>query len=107
MRTWLLLIWVSFFVFACQTPATKSVESTDTKPDLETNSSNSVSENKIDTGITIYLTFDDGPYTTTPAIDSTLTALDIKASFFIVGSQMQLSKKYDSTFLAEKKQSLI
>ena len=54
-------------------------------------------ENRIDTGITIYLTFDDGPYTTTPAIDSVLTALDIKASFFI------LSFNISNRFLLIKK----
>lgn len=107
MRIWFLLIWVSFFVFACQTPVTKSEDSIDAKKELEKNrSSNTVSENTIDTSVTIYLTFDDGPYTTTPAIDSVLTALGIKASFFIVGSQMQWSNKYDSIYVAEKNNPL-
>lgn len=107
MRIWFLLIWVSFFVFACQTPETKSVKDSDSKTEEDTNSANdAIIENKIDTGVTIYLTFDDGPYTTTPAIDSLLSDLGIKASFFIVGSQMQWSKKYDSTFLAEKNNPL-
>lgn len=107
MRIWFLLIWVSFFVFACQTPETKSIKDSDSKTEEDTNSTkDAIIENRIDTGVTIYLTFDDGPYTTTPAIDSLLSALGIKASFFIVGSQMQWSKKYDSTFLAEKNNPL-
>ena len=107
MRIWFLLIWVSFFVFACQTPETKSIKDSDSKTEEDTNSTkDAIIENRIDTGVTIYLTFDDGPYTTTPAIDSLLSALGIKASFFIVGSQMQWSKEYDSTFLAEKNNPL-
>ena len=107
MKIWILLIWVSFFVFACQTPERKSIKNNDTKIEEDTNSANhAIIENRIDTGVTIYLTFDDGPYTTTPAIDSLLTSLGIKASFFIVGSQMQWSNKYDSIFLAEKNNPL-
>lgn len=107
MRIWFLLIWGSFFVFACQTPETKSIKDIDSKTEEDTNSTkDAIIENRIDTGITIYLTFDDGPYSTTPAIDSLLSALSIKASFFIVGSQMQWSRKYDSTFLAEKNNPL-
>lgn len=107
MRIWFLLIWVSFSVFACQTPETKSIKDSDSKTEEDTNSTkDAIIENRIDTGVTIYLTFDDGPYTTTPAIDSLLSALGIKANFFIVGSQMQWSKKYDSTFLAEKNNPL-
>ena len=106
MRIWVLLILVSFFVTACETPVTKDIKGNDTKTEKETNRKEAIIENRIDTGITIYLTFDDGPYTTTPAIDSVLTALDIKASFFIVGSQMQWSTKYDSIYLAEKNNPL-
>jgi peptidoglycan/xylan/chitin deacetylase (PgdA/CDA1 family) len=106
MRIWVLLILVSFFVTACETPVSKDIKGNDTKTEKETNRKEAIIENRIDTGITIYLTFDDGPYTTTPAIDSVLTALDIKASFFIVGSQMQWSTKYDSIYLAEKNNPL-
>jgi peptidoglycan/xylan/chitin deacetylase (PgdA/CDA1 family) len=97
---------VSFFFFACQPLETKSVPPSSTKTEEQKNSKNTIVENGIDTGITIYLTFDDGPYTTTPAIDSLLTDLQIKANFFIVGSQMQWSKKYNSTFLEERNNPL-
>jgi hypothetical protein len=106
MRIWFLLIWLSLLVFACQTPETKSVAPSTTKTAERKNNKNAIVENTLDTGITIYLTFDDGPYTTTPVIDSLLTDLQIKASFFIVGSQMQWSKKYDSIFLREKNNPL-
>ncbi len=106
MRIWVLLILVSFFVTACETPASKEIKGTDIKTEKEINSENAIIENPIDTGLTIYLTFDDGPYTTTPAIDSLLSVLSIKASFFIVGSQMQWSTKYDSIYVAEKNNPL-
>jgi len=99
MRICLFLILLSFFVFSCQTSEPKINEPViiPTK---------SVVEKKKDTGIIIYLTFDDGPYLTTPSVDSLLSSLRIKASFFIVGSQMGGTKKYDSTFLAVKNNPL-
>ena len=51
-----------------------------------------------DTGLIIYLTFDDGPYKTTPNIVKVLEKENIKASFFIVGSQRDRSTAFDSTY---------
>lgn len=57
-----------------------------------------------DTASTIkfYLTFDDGPYQTTPELISRLKELNVKSSFFIVGSQVKYSLEYDSIFNAVK-----
>ncbi|MFM7645397.1 MAG: polysaccharide deacetylase family protein [Sphingomonadales bacterium] len=46
----------------------------------------------------IYLTFDDGPYKTTPGLTALLKKKKIRANFFIVGSQIDYSKEYDSIF---------
>ena len=99
MRACFFIILLSYFFLSCQTNQTKTYEQViiPTKQ---------VAEKKKDTGIIIYLTFDDGPYLTTPSIDSLLSSLRIKASFFIVGSQMGGTKKYDSTFLAIKNNHL-
>jgi len=40
-------------------------------------------------GITVYLTFDDGPHPTTVALAQHLRTLGIRSSFFIVGSQCE------------------
>lgn len=48
----------------------------------------------------IYLTFDDGPYTTTPQLTTLLKNKKIRASFFIIGSQITSSKAHDSIFRA-------
>lgn len=53
---------------------------------------------KNDTGLIIYLTFDDGPYKTTPKIVSVLEKENIKTSFFIVGSQRDKSPYFDSIY---------
>lgn len=50
----------------------------------------------------IYLTFDDGPYLTTPELMDRLKSLNIKSSFFIVGSQVAYSSYYDSIFRITK-----
>jgi peptidoglycan/xylan/chitin deacetylase (PgdA/CDA1 family) len=99
MRTYFFAILLSYFFISCQTNEPKINEQViiPTKK---------VAEKKKDTGVIIYLTFDDGPYLTTPSIDSVLSHLRIKASFFIVGSQMGGTKKYDSTFLAVKNNPL-
>ena len=99
MRACFFIILLSYFFLSCQTNQTKKNEQViiPTKQ---------VAEKKKDTGIIIYLTFDDGPYLTTPSIDSLLSSLRVKASFFIVGSQMGGTKKYDSTFLAIKNNHL-
>ena len=46
-------------------------------------------------GLVIYLTFDDGPYHTTPAIATVLKQNNVKGSFFIVGSQRDRIPLYD------------
>lgn len=46
----------------------------------------------------LYLTFDDGPYTTTPRLVELLKQQGVRASFFIVGSQVAYSHFYDSIF---------
>ena len=51
-----------------------------------------------DTGLIIYLTFDDGPYKTTPKIVRVLEKENIKSSFFIVGSQRDKSPYFDSIY---------
>jgi peptidoglycan/xylan/chitin deacetylase (PgdA/CDA1 family) len=48
----------------------------------------------------IYLTFDDGPYMTTPQLTALLKDKRIRASFFIIGSQIDHSTMYDSIFKA-------
>lgn len=53
--------------------------------------------------IRFYLTFDDGPYTTTPRLLSQLESLQVRSNFFIVGSQVEYSTAYDSTFNNVKK----
>ena len=58
--------------------------------------------NQIDTGTNIYLTFDDGPYSTTASLANTLIDSSTKASFFIIGSQIAHSIYYDSVFLSVK-----
>lgn len=56
--------------------------------------------------IRFYLTFDDGPYKTTPKLVSTLKKLNVKSSFFIVGSQVRYSPEYDSIFNMVKNTSI-
>jgi hypothetical protein len=51
-----------------------------------------------DSLVFIYLTFDDGPYTTTPRLVSLLKQKQVKASFFMIGSQKEFSNEYDSIF---------
>ncbi|MFM7710809.1 MAG: polysaccharide deacetylase family protein [Ferruginibacter sp.] len=41
----------------------------------------------------VYLTFDDGPYPTTPALANLLAEKKIKSSFFIIGSHIRHSDK--------------
>jgi hypothetical protein len=60
----------------------------------------------IDTGVSIYLTFDDGPYHTTPTLTGLLNSEGIKSSFFIVGSQVAASRFYDSVFESTRKNPL-
>lgn len=55
-----------------------------------------------ETKIKFYLTFDDGPYYTTPNLISLLKELNVKSSFFIVGSQVRHSDYFDSLFNAQK-----
>jgi peptidoglycan/xylan/chitin deacetylase (PgdA/CDA1 family) len=51
-----------------------------------------------DTTYRIYLTFDDGPYRTTPKLIELLRSKGIRASFFLVGSQIAYSREYDSLY---------
>lgn len=99
MRISFFLILIPFFIFSCQ--ETK-IEIKEAKKAV----TGTIVEKKIDTAVTIYLTFDDGPYITTPSVDSLLTALNIKANFFIVGSQMGGTNKYDNIYQAEKNNPL-
>jgi peptidoglycan/xylan/chitin deacetylase (PgdA/CDA1 family) len=99
MRICYFLILIPFVIFSCQSSDTKIKEPNKAVKE-------ELAEKKKDTSITIYLTFDDGPYITTPSIDSLLTTLSIKASFFIVGSQMGGTKKYDGIYLSEKNNPL-
>jgi peptidoglycan/xylan/chitin deacetylase (PgdA/CDA1 family) len=57
-----------------------------------------LSANKSDSGINIYITFDDGLYSTTPKLTKFLSAHSIKLSFFIVGSQLNFNRFHDSVF---------
>jgi len=65
-----------------------------------------VIKKKADTRIKFYLTFDDGPYHTTPNLIGVLKELNVKSSFFIIGSQVEFSPFFDSLFNAEKQISL-
>lgn len=53
-----------------------------------------------DTTARLYLTFDDGPYTTTPQLMQVLLDKGIRASFFIIGSQIDKSAWHDSVYKA-------
>lgn len=53
-----------------------------------------------DTTARIYLTFDDGPYTTTPGLMQLLSTKNIRSSFFIIGSQIDKSPWHDSVYRA-------
>jgi peptidoglycan/xylan/chitin deacetylase (PgdA/CDA1 family) len=53
-----------------------------------------------DTAYRIYLTFDDGPYKTTPALARLLAQKGIRISFFIIGSQIDKSPWHDSVYQA-------
>ncbi len=53
-----------------------------------------------DTTARIYLTFDDGPYTTTPGLAQLLAQKGIRTSFFIIGSQIDRSPWHDSVYKA-------
>lgn len=49
-------------------------------------------------GLVVYLTFDDGPYHTTPSIVKLFKSKGVKASFFIVGSQRDRIPEYDTIY---------
>lgn len=49
-----------------------------------------------------YITFDDGPYHTTPIVTSYLKKKNLKTSFFNIGSQIAHSGTYDSLFKDER-----
>lgn len=51
-------------------------------------------------GLVVYLTFDDGPYQSTPGVVSLLRQKKAKASFFIVGSQRDRVPAFDSIYRA-------
>jgi len=59
-----------------------------------------------DTTFYVYLTFDDGPYHTSPNLAKYLDQNKIKSSFFVIGSQICYSKNYDSIFQWIKSNSL-
>ena len=75
------------------------------KPGVETQKPVSQDEyllNSPDSGVRIFLTFDDGPYQTTPQLTRLLSEQKLKSSFFIVGSQIDHSVEYDSIFKVTK-----
>ena len=74
MRISIFLILIPLFIFSCQNTETEIKEKKRAVTDT-------IVEKKIDTAVTIYLTFDDGPYITTPSVDSLLTALKIKPNY--------------------------
>ena len=82
MRISFFLILIPFFIFSCQ--ETK-IEIKEAKKAV----TGTIVEKKIDTAVTIYLTFDDGPYITTPSVDSLLTSLNIKASFLLLAHKWE------------------
>jgi len=55
-----------------------------------------------DTTARIYLTFDDGPYRTTPGLMQLLDQKKIRANFFVIGAQIERSAWHDSVFKAVK-----
>jgi len=91
--------FVVFFISCSnkkENPKIESIKKTD---------STTLTINKND-AIRLYLTFDDGPYESTPALTKYLTSRKIKASFFVIGSQISYTKHYDSIFLATKHNEL-
>ena len=60
----------------------------------------------LDTTFYVYLTFDDGPYHTTPSLTKFLNAKQLKSSFFVIGSQIDYTKYYDSVYHAVKNNPL-
>ena len=91
MRILFFLILIPFFIFSCQETKTEIKEAKKAV-------TGTIVEKKIDTAVTIYLTFDDGPYITTPSAHSLLTSVNIKARFFIVGSHMGGTNKYNNIY---------
>lgn len=52
----------------------------------------------LDSTFYVYLTFDDGPYHTTPSLTKFLNQKQLKSSFFVIGSQIDYTHFYDSVF---------
>lgn len=61
-----------------------------------------IERDSTDTTARLYLTFDDGPYRTTPGLMQLLDKKQIRANFFVIGAQIQRSAWHDSVFHAVK-----
>jgi peptidoglycan/xylan/chitin deacetylase (PgdA/CDA1 family) len=92
------IICLVLFLYSCQQEKKSDVISKTTVVTNEKEIKPIASNAKNDTGLIIYLTFDDGPYKTTPNIVSVLEKENIKTSFFIVGSQRDRSPVFDSIY---------
>jgi hypothetical protein len=75
----------------------KAGNSTVDTPTLTRNNDTTIHQLE-DSLVFIYLTFDDGPYFTTPRLVSLLSQKQIKSSFFMIGAQKDFSPEYDSIF---------
>ncbi|MFM7671959.1 MAG: polysaccharide deacetylase family protein [Bacteroidota bacterium] len=86
-----------FFLIACQSKPTDSVAR---EQKVAIADSIRPERDSVDTAARIYLTFDDGPYTTTPGLMQLLSKKGIRISFFVIGSQINKSPWHDSVFRA-------
>jgi len=94
------LLIASIFILSCKQQKKKKVETQKPISQVE------YLLNCPDSGVRIFLTFDDGPYQTTPQLTKLLSEQKLKSSFFIVGSQIEHSVAFDSIFKATKANKL-
>jgi len=102
------LLSLILLIYACREKPSIPPLQNDTSRDTIIKSDTTTLDNQPvnDSVICIYLTFDDGPYYTTPGLTAFLSSKQIKSSFFIVGSQVKYSIEYDSVFQAVKSNPL-
>jgi peptidoglycan/xylan/chitin deacetylase (PgdA/CDA1 family) len=115
MRTLLaLLILVNLHLTGCQSDAEKNSQKkntsvSDSTDKLTTKKEPDIIQNTLDSNDQthyVYLTFDDGPYPSTPGLANLLTEKKVKSSFFIIGSQIRHSDKHRLIYEDVKKNPL-
>jgi len=99
-----LFLTVALFVFGCANPDLKNdderiTDSTYVFPSDSLELDSKLPKSPRDSGLYVYLTFDDGPHHTTPGVVDVLRKCGIKASFFIIGSQRDDNPEYNQIYL--------